>query len=490
MTDVKEKQQEAVAVQEEERGKDAERAKWDTDTIQQTELADYSPVKGCMVIRPYGYALWENIQRSLDQMIKDTGHQNAYFPMFIPESFLQKEKEHVEGFAPECAVVTHGGGKKLEEPLIVRPTSETIINYMFAKWVQSWRDLPILINQWANVVRWEMRTRLFLRTLEFLWQEGHTAHATADEAEEEAMKMLDVYRQLAEDYMALPVLTGSKTDNERFRGAVRTYCIEAMMRDAKALQAGTSHYLGQNFAKAFEIQFQAPNGELEFAYQTSWGVSTRLVGAIVMGHGDEKGLMLPPKLAPFQVVIVPIYKTDEEKTTVMERCNKVFAELKPLVRIKMDDRDNLTPGFKYNYWDQKGAPVRINIGPKDVANNVVEIVRRDTLEKLRGVAGDSLTTEIPKLLDSIHKNMFERALKFRQDNTHKIDSYDEMKKTLDDKNGFIEAHWCGDGDCELKIKEETKATIRVIAFDAPKETGKCVRCGNASEKRVVFARAY
>jgi prolyl-tRNA synthetase len=463
---------------------------WYSNAVRNAELADYSPVKGCMVIRPYGYALWENIQRALDKMIKDTGHQNAYFPLFIPESFLQKEKEHVEGFAPECAVVTHGGGKKLEEPLIVRPTSETIINHMFAKWVQSWRDLPLLINQWANVVRWEMRTRLFLRTTEFLWQEGHTAHATPEEAEEETLKMLDVYRQLSEDWLALPVLTGQKTENERFRGAVRTYCIEAMMRDGKALQAGTSHNLGQNFSKAFGIQFQSQAGPLEHAWQTSWGVSTRLVGAIVLGHGDEKGLILPPKVAPYQVVIVPIYKTDEEKTTVLERCKQIEEQLKDQVRVHLDSRDNYTPGFKFNHWEVRGVPVRLNIGPKDVANNVVEIAIRYSGEKVRGVAQDGLVKHVVDLLDKVQKDMFERALDFRAKNTHKIDSYDGFKKQLDENNGFIETHWCEDGDCELKIKEETKATIRVMPFDWKPSPGKCVRCGKDTQKRVVFARAY
>ena len=384
--EVKNTQDIPVVSQEEEKGKEAERARWYTDTILQSELADYSPVKGCMVISPYGYRLWENIQRALDQMIKDTGHQNAYFPLFIPESFLKKEKEHVEGFAPECAVVTHGGGKQLEEPLIVRPTSETIINYMFAKWVQSWRDLPILINQWANVVRWEMRTRLFLRTTEFLWQEGHTAHATAEEAEQEARKMLDVYKTLAEQWLALPVLTGEKTEQERFAGATRTFCIEAMMRDGKALQAGTSHCLGQNFAKAFDTKYQTADGGLEYVWQTSWGVSTRLIGALIMGHGDEKGLILPPKLAPIQVVIVPIYKKEEEKLAVTERCRELCELLKPVCRVHFDDRENYTPGWKFNHWEQKGVPVRLNVGPRDVASNVVEIARRDTGEKMRNVS--------------------------------------------------------------------------------------------------------
>jgi prolyl-tRNA synthetase len=486
--DVKEKTQMTDDAQDEEKGREDEN--WYANAVRQAELADYSPVKGCMVIKPYGYALWENIQRALDKMIKDTGHQNAYFPMFIPESFLQKEKEHVEGFAPECAVVTHGGGKKLEEPLIVRPTSETIINFMFAKWVQSWRDLPLLINQWANVVRWEMRTRLFLRTTEFLWQEGHTAHATPEEAEEETLKMLEVYRQLAEDWLALPVLTGQKTENERFRGAVRTYCIEAMMRDGKALQAGTSHNLGQNFARAFGIQFQSQAGPLEYAWQTSWGVSTRLVGAIVLGHGDEKGLILPPKIAPYQVVIVPIYKTDEEKATVLERCKQIEAQLKDQIRVHLDNRDNYTPGYKFNHWEVRGVPVRLNIGPKDVANNVVEIAIRHSGEKVRGVSQDGLTKHVMDLLDKVQKDLFQRAIDFRKQNTHQLSSYDDFKKKLDENNGFIETHWCKDGDCELKIKEETKATIRVMPFDWKPTPGKCVRCGKDTDQRVVFARAY
>lgn len=485
--DVKEQAHTTDAL-EDEKGQEDEN--WYSNAVRNAELADYSPVKGCMVIRPYGYALWENIQRALDQMIKDTGHQNAYFPLFIPESFLQKEKEHVEGFAPECAVVTHGGGKKLEEPLIVRPTSETIINYMFAKWVQSWRDLPLLINQWANVVRWEMRTRLFLRTTEFLWQEGHTAHATAEEAEEETRKMLEVYRVLAEDWLALPVLTGVKTDNERFRGAVRTYCIEAMMRDGKALQAGTSHNLGQNFSKAFNIQFQSQAGPLEFAWQTSWGVSTRLVGAIVLGHGDDKGLILPPKVAPHQVVIVPIYKTEEEKATVLERCRQLQQQLKATARVHLDDRDQHTPGYKFNHWEVRGVPVRFNIGPRDVANNVVEIAIRYSGKKIRGVSQEGLDSYLTELLEKVQRDMFERALKLRSDNTHKIAAYEELKSTLDKSNGFIESHWCKDGECELKIKEETKATIRAIPFDWQPTPGNCIRCGKETDQRVVFARAY
>lgn len=470
-----------------------DRSAWYTKTIIESELADYAPVKGCMVIRPYGYALWEHIQKALDKMIKDTGHQNAYFPLFIPESFLNKEKEHVEGFAPECAVVTHGGGKKLEEPYIVRPTSETIINHMFAKWVQSWRDLPILINQWANVVRWEMRTRLFLRTTEFLWQEGHTAHATAQEAEEEAMKMLECYRVLSEEWLALPVLTGEKTERERFAGAVRTYCIEAMMRDGKALQAGTSHYLGQNFAKAFEIQFQNAEGQLEFAYQTSWGASTRLVGAVVLGHGDDKGLILPPKIAPIQIVIVPIYKSDEERVNVLDYCKKLLGSLKEDFRVHLDDRDNLTPGFKFNYWEQKGVPVRLNIGPKDVANNVVELARRDTGEKIRNLALASLSNELSGLMITIQKSIFNRALEFRTKNTVKVDTYEELKATLKDKNVFVEAFWDGTTEDEGKIKDETKATIRTIPFHKEghaKESGKCLYTGRETSRKVVFGRAY
>jgi len=469
--------------------KETDRSKWYTDTILQTELADYAPVKGCMVIRPYGYALWENIQKALDKMIKDTGHQNAYFPLFIPESFLNKEKEHVEGFAPECAVVTHGGGKKLEEPYIVRPTSETIINFMFAKWVQSWRDLPILCNQWANVVRWEMRTRLFLRTAEFLWQEGHTAHATKEEAEDEAKLMLEKYRELAEDWLALPVLTGLKTERERFAGAVDTYCIEAMMRDGKALQAGTSHFLGQNFAKAFEIQFQDKDGNLEFAWQTSWGVSTRLVGAIVLGHGDEKGLVLPPKIAPIQIVIVPIYKTDDEKKLVDEHARRIEKELKEHFRVQYDDRDNLTPGFKFNHWEQKGVPVRINLGPKDIANEVVEIARRDTREKIRGVRQAGLVNELSGLLDQIQKQIFNNALEFRKKNTVRVKTYDEMKAVLEDKNVFVETFFDGSGDDEGRIKTETKATVRCIPFDQSEE-GECMLTGRKTNRKVIFARSY
>jgi prolyl-tRNA synthetase len=463
---------------------------WYTSTILNSELADYAPVRGCMTIRPYGYALWENIQSALDRKFKDTGHVNAYFPLFIPESFLNKEKEHVEGFAPECAVVTHGGGKKLTEPLIVRPTSETIINWSYAKWVQSWRDLPILINQWANVVRWEKRTRLFLRTTEFLWQEGHTAHATADEAQEEALKILELYRQLAEDHLALPVLTGEKTARERFAGAVQTYCIEAYMKDGRALQAGTSHFLGQNFAKAFEIKFQSQEGKEEYAWQTSWGASTRLIGAIVLGHGDEKGLIMPPRVAPIQVVIVPIFKTDEEKNIVLDKCHEIMKSLKETCRVQIDTRENYTPGFKFNYWEQKGVPLRINIGPKDVANNVAELVRRDTLEKMRGVSQASLKDEVARLLEEIHHSMFAKALKMRQDNTFKAKTYDEFKALLNEKHCFIETYWDGSNEDEGRIKDETKATIRVIPFNQDNVEGACMLTGKKTTRRVIFARAY
>ena len=465
-----------------------ESSKWYTKTIIQSELADYSPVKGCMVIRPYGYALWENIQRVLDKMIKDTGHQNAYFPLFIPESFLNKEKQHVEGFAPECAVVTHGGGKKLEEPLIVRPTSETIINHMFAKWVQSWRDLPLLINQWANVVRWELRTRMFLRTTEFLWQEGHTAHASEAEARHESLKMLDVYKTLAQDYLALPVLTGEKTENERFAGAVNTYAIEAIMRDGKALQAGTSHYLGQNFAKAFEIQFQNADGELEFAYQTSWGVSTRLIGAIILGHGDTKGLILPPKIAPIQVVIVPIYKNDSEKTIVLETCHNLIKNLKEKIRIHLDDRDNYTPGFKFNHWEQRGIPLRLNIGPKDVANNCVEMVLRIDGQKIPKTPLADLENILIGYLEKEQQRLFDRALSYRQENTHTVKSIAELSELIAKSPCFIQAYWQGDSHNEQQIKQDTGATIRVL-MDS-NVIGKCILTGKETSKIAIFAKAY
>ena len=470
------------------RGEDYSR--WYTDICTKAELADYSPVKGCMVIRPHGYAIWEKIQRGLDRRFKATGHSNAYFPLFIPEEFLQREAQHVEGFAPECAVVTHGGGKKLEHPLVVRPTSETIINYMFSKWVKSYRDLPLLINQWANVVRWEMRTRLFLRTTEFLWQEGHTAHATREEAHEETLKMLDVYADFAENEMAIPVLKGLKTDNEKFAGANRTYCIEAMMQDGKALQAGTSHDLGQNFAKAFDIRFQDEKGEWQHAWQTSWGVSTRLVGALIMGHSDDQGLVLPPKLAPIQVVIVPIWKSDEEvKARLLEAANRIKDDLfEAGIDVHLDDRDKVNPGFKYNEWEMKGVPLRLELGPKDLEKQSAFSARRDVREK-EGLPFDGIVEAVKAKLDTIQRSLFDQALARREESSRPIDSYDEFREAIEG-GGFFRAHWCGDGDCELKIKEDTKATIRCIELDAPEEKGSCLRCDGSSSRRVVFARAY
>ncbi|MCF7804582.1 MAG: proline--tRNA ligase [Candidatus Marinimicrobia bacterium] len=442
-------------------------SRWYTDVVQKAELADYSPVKGCMVIRPYGYSIWESLKETLDRMFKETGHQNAYFPLFIPQSYLEKEAEHVEGFAPETAVVTHGGGKELEEPLVVRPTSETIIWSMYQKWIGSYRDLPLLINQWANVVRWEMRTRLFLRTTEFLWQEGHTAHATAEEAEEEARQMLEVYKTLAEEYMAMPVLTGLKSESEKFAGAVRTYTIEAMMGDKKALQSGTSHNLGQNFAKAFDVQFQNEDNELEYVYATSWGVSTRLVGALIMAHGDDQGLVLPPKLAPYQVVIVPIWRTEDQKGPVTDLVETVTDGLRESgVRVHVDDRETVTPGFKFNDWEMKGVPLRIEIGPRDVENNQGVLARRLTSEK-SSMGIEEIQSQVPGILDEIQNTMFDRALKFREENTLKTTDYDELKEFIGNDNGFVLAPWDGTAETEEQIKNETKATIRCIPFDGP-----------------------
>jgi len=463
-------------------------SRWYTDVVQMAELADYAPVKGCMVIRPYGYALWENMRDNLDRMIKETGHVNAYFPTLIPESFMKKEAEHVEGFAPECAVVTHGGGKKLEEPLVLRPTSETMIYHMYAKWVMSYRDLPILINQWANVFRWELRPRLFLRTLEFLWQEGHTAHATYEEAEEETLKMLGVYQRFAEEVLAVPVIPGTKTDAERFAGALRTYCIEAMMRDGKALQSGTSHNLGQNFAKAFNLVFQDPDGGQQHAWNTSWGVSTRLVGAVIMVHGDDNGLILPPTIAPIQAVIVPIYSSDEERVATLEVANRLKEGLGGGVRVHIDDRDQYKPGWKYAEWEQKGVPLRIEIGPKDVAKNQVVLVRRDTKKK-DFVPVETVVADLPARLAGIQQDLFQRALAFREEHTHRLDDYDEFRALME-KGGFALSHWDGTAETEALIKEETKATIRCIPFDADAEEGKCIRTGKPSKERVYFARAY
>lgn len=479
-------------------------SKWYNDIVQRAGLAENSAVRGCMVIKPYGYAIWEKMQAALDKMFKDTGHSNAYFPIFIPKSFFSKEASHVEGFAKECAVVTHyrlkndpnGNGivvdedAKLEEELIIRPTSETIIWDTYRTWVQSYRDLPILLNQWANVVRWEMRTRMFLRTTEFLWQEGHTAHATQQEAIEETQRMLNVYADFAENFMAIPVLKGTKSINERFAGAVDTYCIEALMQDGKALQAGTSHFLGQNFAKAFDVKFASPEGKLEYVWATSWGVSTRLVGALIMAHSDDHGLVLPPKLAPIQVVIVPIYKNSEQFEVVVEKAQEIKDKLeKKGISVKLDDRDTYKPGWKFNEYEFKGVPVRIAIGPRDVDNGTIEVARRDTLEKEIYQVAD-LENKVEHLLEAIQNNLFQKALSFREQNTYIADSWEEFVDILDNKGGFILAHWDGTAETEQIIKDETKATIRCIPLENSQEAGKCVFSGKPSTQRVVFARAY
>jgi prolyl-tRNA synthetase len=478
---------------------------WYNELVERAQLAEHAPVRGCMVIRPNGYGIWELMQRGLDKMFKDTGHENAYFPMMIPQSFLSREAEHVEGFAPELAVVTHGGGKELEEPLVLRPTSETIIYSMYAKWVQSYRDLPILMNQWANVVRWEMRTRLFLRTAEFLWQEGHTAHETEAEAEEETLKMLGVYRTFAEEYMAMPVITGQKTDSEKFAGALRTYSIEAMMQDNKALQAGTSHNLGQNFAKVFDLQFQARDGSLQHAWNTSWGVSTRLVGGLIMTHGDDTGLVIPPRLAPTVAVIVPIYKTDEEKATVMQAADNIFADLKSKdFRVKMDARDTLSPGAKYYEWEMKGVPMRIEIGPKDVANNTVVIVPRIDLETREAakpgkkqklfVNVDSLCDTIEDLSVELQAQLLKNATARREANSIRgVTSYDEMKEILSRDGGFVYAGWNGNAAIETIVKDETKATIRCIPseeFRSATPPEKCIVTGEPAKYEVIWSKAY
>ena len=466
-------------------------SQWYQDVIQVAELADHSPVRGCMVIRPNGYAIWEKIQAGLDRMIKETGHQNAYFPLFIPQSFIQREAEHIEGFAPELAIVTHAGGAELEEPLVVRPTSETIIYSMFAKWVQSYRDLPLLINQWANVVRWEMRTRLFLRTTEFLWQEGHTAHATDAEAEEETIKMLGVYRTFAEEHMALPVYCGRKTDAEKFAGAVRTYSIEAMMQDGKALQAGTSHNLGQNFAKTFTLQYQTADNRMDFCWNTSWGVSTRLVGALIMGHSDDSGLVIPPRLAPLQAVIVPIWRSDEDRVAVGAYVQSIETGLRSDgFTVRSDMRDQLTPGWKYAEWESKGVPVRIEAGPKDLAKNQVVIVRRDNRAK-QFVPRDGLAGALRDTLEAMQKDLFAKALAFREAHTKPLEDYDSFRAYMAADEGFALAHWCGSAACETRVKEETKATIRTLPIDGSwREAGRCVVCGEASAERVLWAKSY
>lgn len=480
-------------------------SEWYNELVVRADLAENSAVRGCMVIKPYGYAIWERMQAILDRMFKETGHQNAYFPLFIPKSYFEKEAEHVEGFAKECAVVTHSRlkprrdgqpglepdpGSKLEEELIVRPTSETIIWDTYRNWIRSYRDLPLLINQWANVVRWEMRTRMFLRTAEFLWQEGHTAHATKAEAEAEAKKMLKVYADFVENYMAVPVLQGVKSPNERFAGAIDTYCIEAMMQDGKALQAGTSHFLGQNFAKAFNVQFLSKENKLEHVWATSWGVSTRLMGALIMTHSDDNGLVLPPELAPIQVVIIPIYKSEDQLPQLNEVAEKIKKELHEKgIRVKYDNADNNKPGWKFNEYEFKGVPIRIAIGPRDLENGTVEVARRDTMEKqtyqLHGIC-----SKIENLLGVIQKNLFQKAVDYREEKTSHADTWEEFKDIIEQKGGFVWAHWDGTTETEEAIKAETKATIRCVPFDSKQEEGKCIYSGKPSKQRVVFARSY
>ncbi len=465
-------------------------SRWYTDIVLQGMLADYGPVKGTMVIRPNGYAIWERIQRYLDDMFKETGHVNAYFPLLIPESFMKKEAEHVEGFAPECAVVTIGGGQELEEKLYIRPTSETVIWSMYKKWIMSYRDLPILINQWANVLRWEMRTRLFLRTSEFLWQEGHTAHETYEDAEEETVKILEIYKRFAEEYLAIPVISGKKSDAEKFAGALHTYCIEAMMQDKKALQAGTSHNLGENFAKAFDVQFQDRNGDLKFVWATSWGVSTRLIGALIMTHSDDRGLVLPPRMAERPVVMVPIWRGEDSREQVMTYANTLYDELSKKMRVIMDDREQYKPGYKFADWELQGIPLRLEIGPKDVEKNQVVLVRRDTMEK-QFIDRDKTVKTVEEELQKMQREMLERARTFRENNTFDVDEYDAFKSLYNEKDGgFAMSHWCGSPGCEQKVKDDTKATIRCIPFGDKGEEGTCLICGEKSDRRVVFAKSY
>ncbi len=478
---------------------------WYNELVKKADLAEHSDVRGCMVIKPYGYSIWEKMQQALDTMFKETGHSNAYFPLFVPKSLFEAEEQNAEGFAKECAIVTHyrlkndpaKKGKlmvdpeaKLEEELVVRPTSEAIIWNTYKKWIQSYRDLPILVNQWANVVRWEMRTRLFLRTAEFLWQEGHTAHSTAEEAVAETIQMLDVYATFAENFMALPVVKGRKSEGEKFPGAIDTYCIEAMMQDGKALQAGTSHFLGQNFAKAFDVQFAGKDGKLDFVWGTSWGVSTRLMGALIMAHSDDDGLVLPPRLAPIHVVIVPIYKTEDELNRISEKATAITAMLKKAgLTVKYDNRDTHKPGFKFAEWELKGVPVRLAMGPRDLENGTAEVARRDTRAK-SVIKFDLIESEIPKLLEDIQQGIYERARSFQSEMTTQVNSWQEFKKVLDEKGGFVSAHWDGTAETETSIKEETKATIRCIPLNAPEEDGVCVYSGRKSSGRVLFARAY
>jgi prolyl-tRNA synthetase len=474
-------------------------SEWYNQLVLKAQLADYAPVRGCMIVRPYGWALWENIQGALDRRFKATGHQNVAFPLLIPKSFIEKEKHHVEGFSPELAVVTIGGGEELAEPLIVRPTSETIIGHMWAKWIQSYRDLPVLMNQWNSVVRWELRTKLFLRTLEFYWQEGHTAHATREEAVDETRQMLDAYTDFAVNDAAIPVIPGAKSDAEKFAGADVTYSIEAMMGDGKALQAGTSHFLGQNFAQAFEVKYLDQNGALQHCWTTSWGLSTRFIGAIIMVHGDDQGLVMPPKLAPTQVVIVPIYKTNEEKSAVLSTAKELKAQLaKANLRVTLDEREGFSPGWKFNDWEMRGVPVRVELGPKDVAKQAAMLARRDKPGREGKVSAPlaDLAGTIEKLLADIHQSLYDKALAFRRANTHEAKTYDEFKKAVE--TGFAFAHWCGSGECEEKIKEETRATMRCIPLDPAAVlghgggagSGTCVYCQKPAKERAIFARAY
>jgi len=466
-------------------------AEWYNQVVLRAELADYAPVRGCMIVRPYGWALWENITAALDGRFKATGHVNAAFPLLIPRSFIEKEKSHVAGFSPELAVVTHGGGEKLEEPLVIRPTSETIIGHAYAKWIQSYRDLPVLINQWNSVVRWELRTKLFLRTLEFFWQEGHTAHATQEEAEAETLQMLEIYADMAVRDAAIPVIPGKKSESEKFAGADHTYSIEAMMGDGKALQAGTSHNLGQNFAKAFEIRYLDKTGVLQHCWTTSWGLSTRFVGAIIMVHGDDQGLILPPRLAPYQLVIVPIFKTDDEKAGVMECAHRLRKELTGAgIRVKMDEREGTSPGFKFNDWEMRGVPLRLELGPKDVAKNSVVLARRDRpgKEGKSFVSQQGIAAAVTQTLEEIQKSLYDRALAFRKANTKEPADFAEFKSAVE--SGFAFTWWCGNADCEAKIKDETKATMRCIPLEQPGGEGKCIFCGKSSRDKAIFARAY
>jgi prolyl-tRNA synthetase len=463
-------------------------SQWYLDVVRRAELADYSPVKGCMVIRPYGYAIWELVQQAFDREFKRTGHVNAYFPLFIPESFLHKEAEHVEGFAPQVAYVTHGGGEELTERLVIRPTSEAIIGYMYSQWIQSWRDLPILINQWANVVRWEKVTRPFLRTTEFLWQEGHTAHETHDEAQAETMTILDIYAGVSEDVLGMPVVKGQKSESEKFAGALRTYSIEALMGDGRALQAGTSHNLGQNFAKAFDITFQGRDKSVQYVWGTSWGVSTRLVGGIIMTHGDDSGLVLPPKVAPYQVVVVPIGR-DDWRETVLPKAREIQQQLAGAgIRVTLDERDE-RPGWKFSEWELRGVPLRVEIGPKDIEKAAVMVARRDTREK-QSVPMLGLAQRIDQLLDDVQKNLFARARQYRDEHTRRVDTYDEFKREMEGRPGFLIAPWCGSAACEAQIKADTQATIRNMPLEGTKPPGKCIRCDNDASAEAWFAKAY